>query len=55
MMTLKEHSLTALAVARVDVSFGALAFLQSPSSAQLQQVTTISVAQSRLNDSRRLQ
>ena len=30
MMTLKEHSLTALAIARVDVSFGALAFLQSP-------------------------
>jgi hypothetical protein len=36
-MTFKEHNLTALAIARVDVFFGALAFPQSPSSTQLQQ------------------
>lgn len=43
-MTLKEHNRMALASARVDLSFGALALSKSPSVTQLLQ---------RVNDSRR--
>jgi hypothetical protein len=54
-MTLREHNKTAIAIARVDVFFSALALPQSPSTSQLQQATTVSAAQQRLNDSRRTQ
>jgi len=45
-MTLEIHNRTALAIARVDVFFGALALAKSPSTRQLLQP---------VNDNRRMQ
>ena len=45
-MTLKTHNRTALAIARADVFFSAVALSQSPSNTQLQE---------RFNDNSRVQ